>query len=179
MKIFWPAILISSLVLGYGGYQYGLYQIPFQAMSKAEQRLSERAGGYNQMLHPPRPTSKARTIVRPSPDQLYSACVYDLSHGPIEVSGTAPLDSYWSLSFFAHNTDNFFVINDRDLKQKQFGLILAEQDQSVPAKYANKQVVRSPSETGIIVQRVFIDKEIRAEELDQQRKTARCKPLES
>ena len=51
--------------------------------------------------------------MRPSPDLAYSACVYDLSAGPIRVTAAA-WDDYMSVSAFAANSDNFFVSNDRE-----------------------------------------------------------------
>ncbi len=37
-------------------------------------------GGVNTMMFGKRPTSDSRGVVRPSPDLLYSSCVYDLSN---------------------------------------------------------------------------------------------------
>ena len=136
--------------------------------------LAKRAGGVNRMNHPPLPTDKSRAVVRPSPDQFYSGCVYDLAAGPLVVRGTAPLDSYWSLSFFQHNTDVFFVVNDRQLSRPDYAYVLVREGQAPPPGFAADQVVRSPSRTGIIVQRVFVDSEAHAPELDRIRKTARC-----
>lgn len=172
---FWIGLAVAALVAGYAGYRYELHQIPVREMEKAEQGIVGRAGGYNRMLHPPRPTAQSRTVVRPSPDQFYSACAYDLSHGPVAFEGTAPTDSYWSLSFFAHNSDNFFVINDRQLPHKSFSYTLIREGDMVPDGAPENQIIRSPSETGIVLQRVFIDKDSRAEELDAQRKSASCK----
>ena len=58
----------------------------------------------------------ARAIVRPSPDLLYAGCAFDLADGPLRIQATVPRDTYWSLSMFAANTDNFFVVNDRAAK---------------------------------------------------------------
>lgn len=172
---FWIGLAVAALVAGYAGYRYELRQIPIREMEKAERGMAGRAGGYNRMLHPPRPTAQSRTVVRPSPDQLYSICVYNLSNGPVVIDGTAPTDTYWSLSFYAHNSDNFFVVNDRELPQKSFRYVLVREGDKAPDGAPEDQIVRSPSETGIILQRVFIDRDARADELDAQRKSASCK----
>lgn len=164
----------ACLIAGYAGYQYELRQIPVREMEKAEQRIVGRIGGYNKMTHPPRPTAQSRTVVRPSPDQLYSACVYDLSGGAVTFKGSAPSDSYWSLSFFAHNSDNFFVVNDRQLTQKEFHYTLIREGDEAPAGVNEDTIIRSPSRTGIVLQRIFIDSDERADMLDAQRKTASC-----
>jgi len=172
---FWIGVALATGVAGFIGYRYELQQIPRREMEKAEKGIASRAGGYNHMLHPPRPTAQSRTVVRPSPDQLYSACTYDLSDGAVVFEGTAPTDSYWSLSFFAHNSDNFFVVNDRELSQKAFSYTLVRQGDEAPEGIPEHQIIRSPSNTGIVLQRVFIDRDARAGELDAQRKSASCR----
>ena len=174
MKYFWPIVGVLCIAAAVSGYRIGLYRIPYAAMNRAEASIVVSAGGYNRMVHPPRPTSQSRRVVRPSPDQLYSGCVYDLSDGPVVISGMAPTDSYWSLSFFAHNTDNYFVVNDRELETPDFRYVLLSRGAPVPAGVSDAQVVRSPSQTGIVLQRLFIDRDDRAGELDARRKTARC-----
>lgn len=176
---FWIGVAIAALVAAFAGYRYELERIPAREMTKAEEGIVRRAGGYNRMLHPPRPTAQSRTVVRPSPDQLYSACSYDLAEGPVAIEGAAPTDSYWSLSFFAHNSDNFFVVNDRQLPDKSFRYLLIRDGVPAPAGVEEERIIRSPSRTGIVLQRVFIDKDERAAELDAQRKTATCAPIGS
>lgn len=171
---FWIAAAAACLIAGYGGYQYELRQIPVREMEKAEQRIVGRIGGYNIMTHPPRPTAQSRTVVRPSPDQFYSACVYNLEDGPVIFKGDAPTDSYWSLSFFAHNSDNFFVVNDRQLKEKAFHYTLIREGDEAPAGVDQDTIIRSPSRTGIALQRIFIDSDKHADMLDATRRTASC-----
>ncbi len=173
---FWIGLVTAALIAGLAGYRFELERIPVREMEKAERGIVDRAGGYNEMLHPPRPTAQSRTVVRPSPDQLYSACAYDLSEGPVIFEGTAPTDSYWSLSFFAHNSDNYFVVNDRELPDKSFRYVLVREGEPAPDDAPEDRVIRSPSRTGIVLQRVFIDKDERAGELDAQRKSAVCVP---
>jgi uncharacterized membrane protein len=178
MKPGYFAVLVLAVAVGgFSGFQYQLWKIPYAAMENAETAVAGKAGGYNRMLHPPRPTASTGTVVRPSPDQLYSACVFDLSSGPVEIAGAATQGSYWSLSFFAHNTDNFFVINDREIKQSTYRFLLAEEGDESFEDTGFDRVIRSPSTTGIVLQRVFIDSEARFEKLDQQRSSAVCHPL--
>src|SRR5215207_9462863 len=61
----------------------------------------------NELFHMPPTTAESRSVVRPSPDLLYSACVYDVSRHALRIRATLP-GTYWSISFFANNTDNFF-----------------------------------------------------------------------
>ena len=170
-------LILSCIVAGYAGYEAALRYIPIKAMSAAEARIAARIGSFNQMSHPPRPTANSRSVVRPSPDLLYSACVYDLSGGPVKFTGTVPLGSYWSLSFFAHNTDNYFVVNDSELGGQAFQFVLVKENQPPPESVGMAEIIYSPSKTGIVIQRVFVDKDERVDELDQQRKSTRCAPF--
>lgn len=170
-------LLVSMLIVGafsFPGYQLGLYILPYMIMNKTESAIAERAGGVNKMHHPPLPTATARTVVKPSPDQFYSACVYDLSKGAVLVSGHAILDSYWSLSFFQHNTDVFYMLNDQQLQAPKYNILLVRSDVEIDVEHTNSIVVRSPSVTGIILQRVFVDSDLRKAELDVIRKSAKC-----
>src|SRR5260370_36720622 len=81
----------------------------------------------NTILHAPRPTSRSRGVVRPSPDLLYSICVYDLSSadGAVRVYAYDMPETYWSVSVFDANTDNFYVLNDRQAKTRREGLLFS------------------------------------------------------
>ena len=62
--------------------------------------------GANTILHPPRSSASSRRVVRPSPDLLYSICVYDLraADGAVRVSIHDMPDTYWSVSVFDADT---------------------------------------------------------------------------
>jgi uncharacterized membrane protein len=94
-----------------------------------------------------------RGIVRPSPDLAYSACVFDLSKGPVRFTVAAWRD-YASLSLYGENTDNFYRINDRDAKGAPFDVVLIKPGLVRDAvKVENAIVVESPSTRGIALVR--------------------------
>jgi uncharacterized membrane protein len=126
-----------------------VFAAPYVLMDAAMNRISRDGQLVNQWSHPPRTTEKSRNVVRPSPDLAYSACVYDLSNGPVHITSSA-WDDYMSVSMFAHNSDNFFVINDRQAPGG-VDLMLIEQGQPHPTGAA--LVVESPSRRGIVLQR--------------------------
>src|SRR5689334_2627268 len=82
--------------------------LPNLMMDAAFNRLSGKGAHANSWIHAARVDENARAIVRPSPDLQYSACPYDLSHGPVLIRVT-PWPSYWSVSLYAANSDNFYV----------------------------------------------------------------------
>lgn len=67
------------------------------------------------MIHSPPITARARRVVRPSPDLAYSNCAFDLKNGPVDIRVPVPA-GYFSIALYADNTDNFFVLNDRDMQ---------------------------------------------------------------
>lgn len=146
--------LIAGLVLGFIVYRVILQQVPVRLMTMAEQRLLKiRNNASNTFFHGRAPTAKARQIVMPSPDLVYSSCVYDLAKGPLRMQGNLPpAGHYWSLSLYAHNTDNYFVLNDRELPDRRFDLTLFPPSARVGE---NHSAVKSPSLTGIALIRMI------------------------
>jgi uncharacterized membrane protein len=146
--------LVASLVLGFIAYRVILQQVPVRLMMMAEQRLLKmRNNAANTFFHGRAPTARARQIVMPSPDLVYSSCVYDLARGPLRMQGNLPpAGQYWSLSLYAHNTDNYFVLNDRELPDRRFDLILYPPSAHVAE---GKSAVKSPSQTGIALIRMI------------------------
>lgn len=109
-----------------------------------------------------------RKIVMPSPDILYSACVFDISNSDLVIEAKVPNFTYWSASFYSMSTDNFFTINDKMAKEK-INLTLTKNKSC-----ENKNCVISPSDRGIIIFRIFIpDKSILPELIDYQ-KSIKC-----
>lgn len=137
-KYIWAAIAAAVLT-----HLALVHAVPRMLMGVAISRLSE--GGFNAWRFSDRVTPASRQIVRPSPDFAYSACAYDLGDGPIVISAT-PWDSYWSLSLYAANSDNFFVIDDREAHYgAEITLIRAGREHPEGAS----MVVESPSQKGI------------------------------
>ncbi|HEX8900849.1 DUF1254 domain-containing protein [Vitreimonas sp.] len=137
-KYVWAA-LISAVLIHFAI----IYAVPHVLMNVAITRLSEM--GLNRWQLAPRVTEQSRQIVRPSPDFAYSACTYDLSRGPIVISA-APWREYWSLSLYAGNSDNFFVIDDREAHN---GAEITLVRRGRPHPEGASMVVESPSARGI------------------------------
>lgn len=111
----------------------------------------------NQAAFPPPVNAKVRTVVMPSPDLLYSVCVYDVTSGPVRISANPGLSSYWSIALYAANSDNFFVVNDRAAAGRPVDLWLVsdqsgQADSTIPP---GAQVVVSPSRRGFLLMRVL------------------------
>jgi len=134
---------------------------------------------WNVALAAPPTTAESRTIVRPSPDLLYVACVYDLASGPVLVK--APHSpTYLSLSAFADNTDNFFAMNDRG-PEGAGGLALLLLPPGTPDPQPDvapgARRVASPSRRGIVLARLRIDRPGQLAELLALQAQVGCTPV--
>jgi uncharacterized membrane protein len=142
-------------------------------------RLVERSGGYNRAIAWPRADAGARTIVRPSPDLLYTSCAFDVSEQPLRITAPVP-DSYVSISGFAANTDNFFALNDADVPagaegRRQLDVILARPGATnLPA---GARVVTAPTDKGLILFRSLITRDADLPRLQELQAQQRCEPL--
>ena len=137
-KYVWGVLICAVLV-----HFAIIYAVPNVLMNVAISRLSEM--GLNRWQVAPRVTEQSRQIVRPSPDFSYSACTYDLARGPLVISA-APWREYWSLSLYAGNSDNFFVIDDREA---HYGAEITLVQRGRPHPEGASMVVESPSARGI------------------------------
>jgi len=150
-KYVWAAIVLA--VVSHFAF---IHFVPRALMFVAIDRLSGAGARYNAWTFADRVTPLSRTIVRPSPDFAYSACAYDLSRGPVTITAT-PWSAYWSLSLYAANSDNFFVVDDREARQG--GNITLIRRGRTPPDDA-RQVVESPTTRGIaLIRRLAPDLE--------------------
>jgi uncharacterized membrane protein len=133
--------------------------------------------GTNNIIHNDRPTAASRQIVKPSPDLLYSRCVYDVTNRPLKIVTAAPSDTYWSVALYAANTDNFFVLNDTMAQGKPATIILMGKGQSIPSQPEGTRVVTAPTAKGLVLFRTLINDDAKLADLDKERRAATCEPL--
>ena len=135
---------------------------------------------HNQAAYPPAVTAASRTVVMPSPDMLYSVCAFDLRNGPVRVTADPKLPSYWSIALYAANSDNFFVVNDRQAAGKPVDLWLVSDTTYASAPLRPPQgstVVVSPSNTGFLLMRVLTGNyDAEKDQLEPARRTLQCSP---
>lgn len=148
--------------------------VPHFLMGVAMDRVGQGGKLVNQFQFGPRTTQNSRNIVRPSPDLAYSTCVYDLKDGPLLIEAApSPSQGYVSLSVFAANTDNIAVF---DSAQQPQGIrfVLAREGQPVPD---GVQVVRSPSDKGMVLDRRLAPTAELFAAVDQARRLDKCEPV--
>ena len=143
----WGKYVIGALIVAALVHFAAIIAVPRVLMHVAMERFGE--DGTNVWHLGERVTVATQKIVRSSPDFAYSACVYDLSNGPVVISA-APWDEYWSLSLYGENTDNFFVIDDREA---HYGAEITLVRRGAEHPEGASMVVESPSTHGIALMR--------------------------
>jgi uncharacterized membrane protein len=131
----------------------------------------------NQAAFPPPVSAASRSVVLPSPDLLYSVCVFDVSSGPVRVQANPGLKSYWSIALYAANSDNFFVVNDQQARDKPVDLWLVSEGANAQGHTVapGSTVVVSPSKQGFLLMRVLTgDYEAEKAVVEPARRTLHC-----
>lgn len=147
------------------------YGITLHTLAGMKQKTPD--GQMNMIYQAPPITADSRDVVRPSPDLLYSICVYEVSDKPLHIVAPIPDDTYWSMSFYAINTDNFFVVNDRTAKSNPADILLV--GENMPYHDAgDSEVVIAPSNMGVILFRILITDKSELNDLMQVQEQAYC-----
>jgi uncharacterized membrane protein len=129
---------------------------------------------------PPMTDHTQRRVVLPSPDLLYATCAFDLSKGPWRIRADPVTPHYWSIALYAANSDNFYVINDRQAAGAPVDLILARPGDpgAVAGPSVQQSRVRAPSDRGLLLMRLLVgDYASEGAVLEAARRTLRCEPL--
>ncbi len=138
----WGKYAVAALLAAVITHFVIIFVTPNVLMDVAFKRL----GSANAWHLGQRVTQTSRAIVRPSPDFAYSACPYDLGNGPVRIH-IAPWGDYWSLSLYAANSDNYYVLDDREAQTGADVLLIRAG--SAPPDHETAMIAQSPSQRGI------------------------------
>jgi uncharacterized membrane protein len=170
----WPLWIGAAIVLTLIVHILTVLLVPPSVMTLAMMRMAD-ADADNRVLHTPPPDASARTVVRPSPDLAYSICLFDMSKGPMLVKAAVP-ETYWSVSAFAHNTDNFFVVNDQQVAGETLELLIRREEDEVTG-FDGIPVSFAPTDKGVVLMRMLVTDRENYLELDPVRRNATCETL--
>jgi uncharacterized membrane protein len=162
--------LLATLAVAAIVHLASLYAIPPIVMAQ----VTAQMGTPNTIHQGTRPDASSRTVVRPSTDLLYSLCPYDLSRGALLVTSPVPRGTYWSVSVYDADTNNYFVRDDRELRGSLRLVIYAP---GSAMRAGNGDGVISPTRHGIVIFRTLIDSEAHIAALDAERRQASCTPV--
>ena len=136
----------------------------------------ERAGVYL----PPMTDHTQRRVVMPSPDLLYATCALDVTERPMRIRVDLRTPGYSSVALYASNSDNFFVLNDRQAAGAPVDLVLLglQPYAQVPVIPPGARTVTAPSARGLLLLRVLVaDYASEKSVVEAARRTLRCEPL--
>jgi uncharacterized membrane protein len=167
-------LLVAAVVHG-----ATVFLLPRFIMLRTMAGITKLAGSTNTIVHAPRATWRSRGVVRPSPDLLYSICAYDLgaTDGAVRVSTHDMPETYWSMSMFDADTNNFYALNDRQAKTGAADFLLVGPEGSAGA--GRSPVVTAPTNRGIVLFRTLVDDESHIAEIDAARHNAACDPFKA
>jgi uncharacterized membrane protein len=129
-----------------------IHQAPKAVMANIEARIVQGAGSWNACYHNRVFGPRSGAARRANPDSIISSMAYDLSDGPVRVSGEV-WPRYWSLSLYQQNSDNYFVVNDQQLPRPDFDYVIVREG-TADTELVGTHIV-SPTEKGIMLIRRF------------------------
>ena len=167
----WLAPIAAGAITAAIAWHAALVAAPFALMRIAMRRIAAGAP-VNAFVHSPPPRADRQLVVRPSPDLLYSICVYDVSAGPVLVDVLPIARHYWSVSVFDARTDVAAVRSDRDTDGGPARLALLGHGQTAPAGY---EPVALAYPRGVALIRVLASGEDDVQEVEPLREQASCR----
>ena len=155
----WILWLLSGLLLG-GIIHFAIVlYLPNTATQDAYARISSVAP-VNKMVALPAPSAEKAIVPLMDPAFAAAVCRYDLKEAPLKL--TTPVSpAYTSVTFYTNKDVAYYAINDRAAGRRTIELDLmtsaqrAELPDDEEIAAADRLIVESPSQTGLIVLRAL------------------------
>ncbi len=176
----WRRHLLAGLAVAATVHLASVWAYPRFVMAMLARQApapSHTADPANRVYLPPPTDHFQRRIVMPSPDLLYATCALDLRDGPWRITVDPKLDRYWSIAFYGVNSDNWFVLNDRQAGDAPVDLLLLAPGGKPPAG-ATGRVLVAPQSRGLLLMRLLVGGDPESlQAAESARRTLRCAPL--
>jgi uncharacterized membrane protein len=167
----WLGWIAATLLVAAVVHLGSLLLVPPVIMHFTMAKIAQ-GGHANEMRHGARPSAAARGVVRPSPDLLYSTCVLNLSQAAgVRVTAHDMPKTYWSISIFDGETNNIFVLDDRQAKGKPVEIAVVGPDGMPPLPGIT---VHLPGRHGLLLVRTLIDNDAHLAAIDKARRNVTC-----
>lgn len=154
--LFW---LASGLLLGGVVHFATILYLPNTATQNAYARIAA-VSPVNRMTPLPAPNAEKSVVPLMDPAFAAAVCRYDLRDAPLKL--TAPVSpAYTSVTFYTNKDVAYYAINDRAAGRRtiELDLMTAAQRAQLPddeeIAAADRLIVESPSQTGLIVVRAL------------------------
>ncbi len=179
----WPVnlALAAAFVLVLAGITHivSILSMPSLATRNGFERLSDQFDS-NTMSLLPDPTPQEATLPMMDPAFVTAVCPYDLNDHPLTVRVPATAD-YTSVSFYTAEGLAFYALSDQAAgKVVELDLMNADQKAALPedeeVTAADRLVIESPSQEGIVLVRAFVRDRGLKSEVRRQLEAATCAP---
>lgn len=167
-------LFTTTVILTLFFYFLTIVSFPYVVVAASALKTKRKS---NVIYHAPPTTVTSRDIVRPCPDLLYSGCAFDISQKPLYISAPVPSNTYFSISAFAINTDNFFTINDRQISSSKVDIVLISKNMQYHPRRGEKVVV-APSRKGVVFFRTLVRHADHLQQIIHNHKKIVCSLLE-
>jgi uncharacterized membrane protein len=155
----WLLWLLAGALLGGVVHLVAVLILPRTATQDAYSRLTPVAP-VNTVTALPQPTTTQELLPLMDPAFASAVCRYDLEGNPLKL--TVPISpAYTSVSFYTRRGVAYYAINDRSAGRRLIELHLmtaaqrADMSEDEDTTAADRLIVESPTETGLIVMRAL------------------------
>lgn len=155
----WVLWLLAGLLLGGIVHFVTILYLPNTATQDAYARVSAVAP-VNEIAALPTPSADKAILPLMDPAFAAAVCRYDLKDGPLKL--TTPVSpAYTSVTFYTNKDIAYYAINDRAAGRRtiELDLMTSAQRAQLPddeeISAADRLIVESPSQTGLIVLRAL------------------------
>lgn len=147
------AILAFLSVLACASYYVTLHYFPNYVYHRFYDKVTSLRGeSTNQFSIILAPDEDARLVVKPNPDFSYGSAFFDLSEGPLRLTGDMPDSIYWSVAIYQPNTVNFYIKNDQQYNSSRLDVVITQET----LDGVTSEQITSPTQRGFILVRALI-----------------------
>lgn len=172
----WIAPVAALVLAALLGFTLVLRWIPGFVMTRAMDQIEMDGTPVNTARHAPPVTEESRSVVRPSPDIMYSICLFDLSGGPLMIQSRWPdRGAYASISLFDAQTNNFLTVSDSSQPGRTVLWLLGPDSETAVAP-DGVTAVQSPTMRGVVLYRRILDASASLASADAERQSFLCTP---
>jgi uncharacterized membrane protein len=184
----WYTRIVALVAVAVAVHLTALWALPRLIMGRVMSAAAPAPQVSNRVVLPPPTDHLQRRVVMPSPDLLYALCTFDVSTQPMRIRADPKTPHYWSIALYAANSDNFFVINDRQAAGLPVDIVLngpspyptraPSPSQPASAQPTGAQTVHAPSTQGLLLMRVLVTDYTRERDIvEAARRSLQCEPL--
>jgi uncharacterized membrane protein len=154
----WYTRIVALVAVAVAVHLTALWALPRLIMGRVMSAAAPAPQASNRVVLPPPTDHLQRRVVMPSPDLLYATCAFDVGTRPLRIRADPKSPRYWSIALYADNSDNFFVVNDREAAGKPIDIVLIGPKAYAqrPELPAGSTLIDSPSARGLLLMRVLV-----------------------